>query len=104
MSKYFRKSTMYPISQQFPATGRINMLFAECFYFAYYDIDSMFAYISQDNKKSAEMLRSRIYEAIKQLADFRISEIIIVNKPAFVQRGPACCIGKILSSYLSDWM
>lgn len=37
---------------------------------AYYDIDSMFAYISQDNKNSAEGLRSRIYEAIKQLADF----------------------------------
>ncbi len=37
---------------------------------AYYDIDSMFAYISQDNKDAAERLRSRIYEVIKQLADF----------------------------------
>lgn len=37
---------------------------------AYYDIDSMFAYISQDNKSSAEKLRRRIYEEIKKIAEF----------------------------------
>ncbi|MEW5952879.1 MAG: type II toxin-antitoxin system RelE/ParE family toxin [Bacillota bacterium] len=37
---------------------------------AYYDIDSIFSYVSQDNKKAAEMLRTRIYNAIAQLADF----------------------------------
>ncbi|MBS3885738.1 MAG: type II toxin-antitoxin system RelE/ParE family toxin [Dethiobacter sp.] len=37
---------------------------------AYYDMDSVFSYVSQDNKKAAEMLRSRLYKAITQLADF----------------------------------
>ena len=37
---------------------------------AYYDIDSMFAYISQDSKNAAEKLRMRIYESIKKLAEF----------------------------------
>jgi toxin ParE1/3/4 len=37
---------------------------------AYYDIDSMFSFISQDNKNAAERLRTRLYEAIKQLAEF----------------------------------
>jgi toxin ParE1/3/4 len=37
---------------------------------AYYDMDSIFSYISQDNKKAAEMLRARLYNAIVQLADF----------------------------------
>ncbi len=37
---------------------------------AYYDIDSMFSYISQDNKNAAERLRTRLYEAIKQLTEF----------------------------------
>lgn len=37
---------------------------------AYYDIDSIFAYISRDNKQAAGKLRLRIYEDIKRLADF----------------------------------
>ncbi|MDA8228185.1 MAG: type II toxin-antitoxin system RelE/ParE family toxin [Desulfitobacterium hafniense] len=37
---------------------------------AYYDIDSMFSYISQDRKVAAEKQRLRIYEDIKKLADF----------------------------------
>ena len=37
---------------------------------AYYDMDSIFSYVSQDNKKAAELLRSRLYNAIAQLADF----------------------------------
>ena len=37
---------------------------------AYYDMDSVFSYVSQDNKKAAEMLHSRLYKAIAQLADF----------------------------------
>lgn len=37
---------------------------------AYYDIESIFAYISQDSKQAATKLRLRIYEGIKKLADF----------------------------------
>ncbi|MEM5794689.1 MAG: type II toxin-antitoxin system RelE/ParE family toxin [Bacillota bacterium] len=37
---------------------------------AYYDSDSIFAYISQDSKSSAEKLRQHIYEGIKKLAEF----------------------------------
>jgi toxin ParE1/3/4 len=37
---------------------------------AYYDIDSMFAYITRDNKNAAERLRIRIYESIGKLAEF----------------------------------
>ncbi|AGL00353.1 type II toxin-antitoxin system RelE/ParE family toxin [Desulfoscipio gibsoniae] len=37
---------------------------------AYYDIDSIFTYISQDNKQAAEKLRVRIYKGIKKLKDF----------------------------------
>ena len=37
---------------------------------AYYDMDSVFSYVSQDNKKAAEMLRSRLYKAIAQLVGF----------------------------------
>ena len=37
---------------------------------AYYDIDSMFAYVSQDSKAAAEKLRLRIYEGIKKLVNF----------------------------------
>jgi toxin ParE1/3/4 len=37
---------------------------------AYYDIDSMFSYISQNNKAAAEKLRLRIYQAIQKLKDF----------------------------------
>jgi toxin ParE1/3/4 len=37
---------------------------------AYYDIDSMFAYISRDSKQAAEKLRLRVYEGIKKLPDF----------------------------------
>lgn len=37
---------------------------------AYYDIDSVFTYISRDNKQAAEDMRLRIYEGIKKSADF----------------------------------
>jgi len=37
---------------------------------AYYDMDNIFSYVSQDKKKAAEMLCSRLYNAIAQLADF----------------------------------
>lgn len=37
---------------------------------AYYDIDSIFSYVSQDHKKAAEILRERIYKAIALIADF----------------------------------
>ena len=37
---------------------------------AYYDIEEMFAYISQDNKKAAADLKKRIYKNIKDLIHF----------------------------------
>lgn len=37
---------------------------------AYYDIESIFAYVSHDSKQAAAKLRLRIYEGIKILADF----------------------------------
>jgi len=37
---------------------------------AYCDIEEMFSYISQDNKKAAGELRQRIYDGIKGLNDF----------------------------------
>jgi toxin ParE1/3/4 len=49
---------------------------------AYYDIDSMFDYISQDNKNAAERLRSLIYEAIKQLVDFPEKGAVLAEEDA----------------------
>jgi len=37
---------------------------------AYLDIEEMFSYISQDNKKAARVLRKKIYDGIKSLKDF----------------------------------
>jgi toxin ParE1/3/4 len=37
---------------------------------AYYDIETIFSYISQDNKQAAEKLRVLIYEGIKKLSSF----------------------------------
>ena len=37
---------------------------------AYFDIEEMFAYISEDNKKAARELRKKIYGGIKGLRDF----------------------------------
>ena len=37
---------------------------------AYYDIDSIFSFISQDSKQAAEKLRVHIYEGIRKLSDF----------------------------------
>ncbi|MEW6621800.1 MAG: type II toxin-antitoxin system RelE/ParE family toxin [Bacillota bacterium] len=55
---------------------------------AYYDIDSMFAYISQDSKQAAEKLRVRIYEGIKKLVDFpEIGAVIPEEDAPGAQRG-----------------
>jgi len=37
---------------------------------AYIDIEEMFSYISEDNKKAATQLRQKIYDGIKSLKDF----------------------------------
>ena len=37
---------------------------------AYCDIEEMFSYISQDNKKAASKLRQEIYDKIKNLQEF----------------------------------
>lgn len=49
---------------------------------AYYDIDSIFSYISQDNKQTAENLRVNIYEGIKKLSDFPEMGAIIPEEDA----------------------
>ena len=55
---------------------------------AYFDIDSMFAYISADNKEAAENLRLRIYEAIKKLSEFpELGSIIQEEDAPGVKRG-----------------
>lgn len=55
---------------------------------AYYDIDSLFSYISQDNKQVAEKLRSLIYESIKKLLDFPEMGPVIPEEDALgAQRG-----------------
>lgn len=55
---------------------------------AYYDIDSIFSYISQDNKQAAEKLRLRIYEGIRKLSDFPEMGAVIPEEDApGVQRG-----------------
>jgi toxin ParE1/3/4 len=37
---------------------------------AYLDIETMFAYISEDNKSAAKKLKKKIYDGIKSLSDF----------------------------------
>ena len=37
---------------------------------AYYDIDSIFSYISHDSRQAVEKLRVLIYEGIRKLSDF----------------------------------
>lgn len=55
---------------------------------AYYDIDSMFAYISRDSKQAAEKLRLRIYEGIKKLPDFpEMGPVIPEEDAPGAQRG-----------------
>jgi len=55
---------------------------------AYYDIDSMFAYISRDSKQAAGKLRLRIYESIKKLSDFPETGPLIPEEDApGAQRG-----------------
>jgi len=55
---------------------------------AYYDIDSIFAYISRDNKQAAGKLRLRIYEELKRLADFpELGPVISEEDTPGAQRG-----------------
>lgn len=55
---------------------------------AYFDIDSIFAYISTDDKEAAEKLRLRIYEGIKKLSEFpELGAIIPAEDAPGVQRG-----------------
>jgi len=55
---------------------------------AYYDIDSIFSYISQDSKQAAEKLRVLIYEGIRKLSDFPEMEAVIHEEDApGAQRG-----------------
>ncbi|HBC92178.1 MAG TPA: type II toxin-antitoxin system RelE/ParE family toxin [Pelotomaculum sp.] len=55
---------------------------------AYYDIDSIFAYISPDNKQAAGKLRLRIHEEIKKLADFpELGPVIPEEDAPGAQRG-----------------
>jgi len=55
---------------------------------AYYDIDSMFVYISQDSKQAAEKLRLRIYEGLKKLSDFpEMGPVIPEEDAPGAQRG-----------------
>ncbi len=55
---------------------------------AYYDIDSMFVYISQDSKQTAEKLKLLIYEGIKKLPDFPETGPVIPEEDApGAQRG-----------------
>ena len=55
---------------------------------AYYDIDSIFSYISQDSKQAAEKLRVNIYEGIKKLSDFPEMGAVIPEEDApGAQRG-----------------
>ena len=55
---------------------------------AYYDIDSIFSYISQDNKQAAEKLLISIYEGIMKLSDFPEMGAVIAEEDApGAQRG-----------------
>lgn len=55
---------------------------------AFYDIESMFSYLSRDSKDAAEKLRLRIYNAIKKLTDFpEMGPIILAEDIPGAQRG-----------------
>jgi toxin ParE1/3/4 len=55
---------------------------------AYYDIETIFSYISQDIKQAAEKLRVNIYEGIKKLSDFPEMGAVIPEEDApGAQRG-----------------
>jgi addiction module toxin, RelE/StbE family len=55
---------------------------------AYYDIDSIFSYISQDSRQAAEKLRVFIYEGIRKLSDFPdIGSVIPEEDAPGAQRG-----------------
>ncbi len=55
---------------------------------AYYDIDSMFVYISQDSQQTAEKLRLLIYDGIKKLSDFpEMGPVIPEEEAPGAQRG-----------------
>ena len=55
---------------------------------AYYDIETIFSYISQDNKQAAEKLRVQIYEGIKKLSSFPEMGAVIPEEDApGTQRG-----------------
>lgn len=55
---------------------------------AYYDIDIIFSYISQDSKEAAAKLRVKIYENIKKLLDFPEMGAVIPEEDApGAQRG-----------------
>ena len=55
---------------------------------AYYDIDSIFSFISQDSKQAAEKLRVLIYEGIRKLSDFpEMGPVIPEEDAPGAQRG-----------------
>jgi len=55
---------------------------------AYYDIESIFSYISPDSKQAAEKLRVLIYESIRKLSDFAEMGSVIPEEDApGAQRG-----------------
>ncbi len=55
---------------------------------AYYDIESIFSYIYQDNKQATEKLRVLIYEGIKKLSNFPEMGAVIPEEDApGAQRG-----------------
>ncbi len=55
---------------------------------AYYDIDSIFSYVSEDNKQAAEKLRRQIYESLKKLQDFpEMGPVISEEDVPGAQRG-----------------
>ena len=49
---------------------------------AYFDIEEIFSYISQDNKKAAEKLRRKIYDGIKGLKDFPFKYPVLQEEDA----------------------
>lgn len=56
--------------------------------YAYYDLDNMFAYISEDNKQVAEKMYTRIYEGIKKLSEFpEVGSVIPEEDIPGAQRG-----------------
>lgn len=55
---------------------------------AYYDIESIFSYISSDNKQAAEKLRLFIYESISKLSEFpEMGPVIPEEEAPGAQRG-----------------